>query len=294
MTHSLSMRRPVGIAVVTIAVGVLVGWWAQIPALVSVLVDRVAMQPTTAVLLGLLGLGASVRSEDARLLLALLTLAIAFSSAAQWVTGRHGVDTLFGPVDWYVVEASHPGRPSPTTLVAAAALALGLVSSWARQWLLPAAGAVSLVALLGHATGSRMAQWGGTTPMAVHTSACVLALSLALWPAARWSWQVVLSWSLTLGGAVMGPLWWMMPPLAWAVAMGFVVIGAGSTAGWVWARGELCVQRQRTARVERRMDATERAARRVQSETSKLFREALDEVAISRENLEQIQRGLTR
>jgi signal transduction histidine kinase len=179
-----------GAAVVGLAV--LVGWYAQLPAVLKLIPGAVAMQFNTALALLLGGTGA-VAALRGRPAIAMAcgagTALIGGVTLMEYATGR---DLLLDRLQWAAgvsrdmaeyarVKTSAPGRMAPNTatafvLAGAAVIALSRRgASPVRHRAAAALGAlcagIALIALLGYAGGATSAYaWGTLAQMAVHTA----------------------------------------------------------------------------------------------------------------------------
>lgn len=172
---------------------VLVGWHAGFPALLQVRSSWVPMQYNTALGFLLTGVGLVAMNGGRRRL--------AFSCAAglsalggltlvQYLTGMDlGIDQVLMK-HYLTLETSHPGRMAPNTalcfvLAGAAMLAPGWWKQTTRSAIAGVLGCVvsgfGVVAFFGYTSGLESAyEWGGLTPMAIHTAAGMIAVGFGL------------------------------------------------------------------------------------------------------------------
>ncbi|GAB6051690.1 hypothetical protein JCM17960_05100 [Magnetospira thiophila] len=173
---------------------VLVGWLAQLPALIQVAPGFVPMQFNTALgfLLSGLGLTALLLGGRGVAMICGLTVGLlGVLTLVEYVAGIDiGLDELF--MDHYIqVQTSHPGRMAPNTALCFTlmGLALGLMAETKADQggktsaaiLAALTAALGFVALFGYVTGVEAAYgWGHLTRMAIHTAIGFLFLGAGM------------------------------------------------------------------------------------------------------------------
>lgn len=213
-----------GAAVVLLGAAVLAGWLLGVRVLVQPVAGGGAMQPQTALALAVEGAalflaGRGRRGKAAVVALASLGVLTALASLAHHAVGPAPV--LGAPAA--LLRPADRARLGPMALQAAAALllaGLGLLagsgpagrrSRTLRAVLATGAGALALVALLGHLLDVPAAYaWGALTGMAVHTAAGLMALAGGLLALAgadagedvRVPWLPVVPFAGVLAGSV--------------------------------------------------------------------------------------------
>ncbi|MBN4056421.1 hypothetical protein JYT20_01735, partial [Rhodothermus sp. AH-315-K08] len=173
-----------GALLIVLGTAVMVGWYADLPALVQIRPEFVPMQYNTA--LGFLLMGGALiclvggRGRVASML-GVLVATIGLLTLTQYVfLVDFGIDELV--MEHYItVATSHPGRMAPNTALSfllggvGIAAAVHLRSGKLVDWILGLSGSVvaglGLIAILGYWSGVTTAYgWANLTKMAVHTS----------------------------------------------------------------------------------------------------------------------------
>lgn len=184
-----------GIAVFLIALAVLIGWWAGLPRITSVFSGYPTMKPNTAMCLGLLGAGMAVHAFKplalfpTRLSIFLVSIALLFSGAilVQWTFSIDlRIDQLiaFDPGKAPVAPGQPQGRPSPATATGLSLLSISFFFVRVKpafaffQACSIIGGLVGWLGLLGNLYNTRPIF--GFTSQAIHTSFCLVILSIAL------------------------------------------------------------------------------------------------------------------
>jgi len=162
---------------------VLIGWYTQTSALMSVFPGLVPMKPTTAVSLILLALSLLVTRRWVG-----VSLAIAAVLLASVTLFGYAIGSTLGIAAWVpgIDLGGQEPRMAPSTgvaivLVGAALIAGRLLRVIVMQILAYASLLVSLVALLGYGYGvSSLYSVAGFTSIALHTALCLAVLSIAV------------------------------------------------------------------------------------------------------------------
>ncbi|MGQ0845795.1 MAG: PAS domain S-box protein [Sporichthyaceae bacterium] len=166
--------------VLVLGLAVIVGWYADLPALTSVAPGYASMKPNSALSLATLGL-------------CLLLPAWRWAPVAAAAAVVLGLDTLSKDVAGVGLPFDGPlpgidlGSESPLMAVSTATAVVALGSAvvlhrpWAKRVLAMTAFAIGYLGLIGYLYGvSSLYSVGGYASMAVHTAACVCLLSLAM------------------------------------------------------------------------------------------------------------------
>jgi PAS domain S-box-containing protein len=206
---------------------VMVGWYADWPAVIQVLPTLPSMKYNTALGLALYGMGLiflSVgRAKPAGLLGGLVAL-LGGLTLAEYVLGRNfGLDELFFP-DYLITGTTFPGRMSPlaTCCFLLMGLALALTAGAQKSKVHLAAVAmlacvvmvIVSIALLGYPLGIDTAYgWGAYTRMAVHTALTFFILSAGL-----------LVWVRQMSGRIDFDFFRWMPITGSVTLMGMVAV----------------------------------------------------------------------
>jgi signal transduction histidine kinase len=152
--------------------------------------------------------------------LALISVTVGLVSLAEYLLGANLLidELLFS--DWSGATGGHPGRPSPNTATALAALGVALIALAAIRPGLPrrlavkflsfAVIAVAMACLAGHVAGSAFAiGWGSLQQMSIPSALCALALGVGIM---AHSWQ-------TEGSAVARIPVWIPALLGFAILL---------------------------------------------------------------------------
>ena len=211
--------RIAGLAATGVGILVLTGWTLDVEALKGPIPGLITMKANTAVGFTLMGLalrslagsGSRVRWGLLPAIGAVIAFAVGAVSFAEYLLARDlGIDQLLVH-DGGGGATVDPGRLAPQTAIVFMLLGAGLlmlrgesaVHRRLGQGLPLVAGTISLFALLGYAYGVRsFSTVGPFSPMAVHTAATSLVLSLGLL-ATRPHWLVVRMLSAPTAGGIM-------------------------------------------------------------------------------------------
>jgi len=179
-----------------IGLAVLIGWLIDNPLLKSVRPDFISMKPNTALCLVLLGLALALQqtsstSQAGRIsarLLAILVAGIGLLSLSQYVFGIDwGIDQFIFPESPGASRTVYLGRMAPTAAIAFMLLGTSVClnasrfASMAAQISCTIGSAISLFVLVGYAYEVEWLTGLATyTPMAMHTAAAFLLLSMGI------------------------------------------------------------------------------------------------------------------
>lgn len=181
-----------GVLNVVVALIVIIGWYTDNVQLRSVVTGYTTMKFNTAICLILLGKGLAMQAtyyfRPIRPL-STFSVGLAFTIAALTIAENFGSPLIIDQalIKDYTPGLTHPGRMSMTTAVSICITAIALVlSSSAKpsiirvsQYLLHTVTSISFVAGLGYVFNiSLLYTFGISTPMALHTSVCLLILSV--------------------------------------------------------------------------------------------------------------------
>lgn len=183
-----------GLVVAFVGLVVLMGWWAQVSAIVQLRAGYVPMQPNTALCFVGCGLACVALAADKALparLLACVVFALSSVTLSQYLFGVDwGVDTMLLEPHVDTLTA-YSGRMSPVTAVAfmLACLSMAATSSLTdKSWRAMAAGLTASLTLGAGVSASLMYLLGSRTPfivtqpsyMAIHTALAFDVLALGL------------------------------------------------------------------------------------------------------------------
>ncbi|HSA93453.1 MAG TPA: PAS domain-containing protein, partial [Terriglobales bacterium] len=202
LLHSFRrFARAAGLGTTLVGLVVLCGWLFDIASLKSVLPDLVAMKFNTALSFVLTGIALWLLAPDslsegkrglrfaAMTCAGLVALVGALSLSEYVFTWNAGIDQLLFTETGPAVETSHLGRMAPVTALNFLLLGLALllmetsrrVGQWLRFCLATAVFLAAFLCLIGYAYGVRhLYALGSFTPIALHTTATFLLLSLGV------------------------------------------------------------------------------------------------------------------
>ncbi len=215
-----------GYAVALLGTSVMVGWMANIPALVQLDPTFAPMQFNTALAFVLSG-GALLLTLSHHRIMATLLAAVVFAFGLL-VSAQYALDVTVGIDELFIkpqitTHTSHPGRPSPIaalcfSLIAVSTLIAGTRSHWRHKMMTVAilaclTASISITTIAGDLSGIPAAfGWGQWTRMALHTAVGFFALGLG-WFA--WAWRNVRTPSGRLPR-------WLPVPIVMGLAFGTV------------------------------------------------------------------------
>jgi sensor domain CHASE-containing protein len=183
-SRSRRLVAAIGFLCAALGVAVLIGWHADLPALLQLRPTLAPMQYNTALcfLLAGAGLGALVwgRVRWAQVLAGVVGTVAALTVCEYLFEADFGIDQLlFQP--YIATQTSHPGRMSPVTAVCFSQVGLALLLTGFRfgeKWRIAVIGslgsivmAICVMAILGYATGlPGTSGWGQLTRMTPHAA----------------------------------------------------------------------------------------------------------------------------
>jgi PAS domain S-box-containing protein len=181
-----------GVLNVVVALIVIIGWYTDNVQLRSVVAGYTTMKFNTAICLILLGKGLAMQATHyLRPIrpLSFFSSGLAFVIAALTIAENFGSPIIIDQalIKDYTPGLAHPGRMSISTALSICIVALGIILSSSvkpsiirlSQFLLHTVTSISFVAGLGYVFNiSLLYTFGISTPMALHTSICLLVLSV--------------------------------------------------------------------------------------------------------------------